>query len=187
VNHVIKIKKECISINDSAMLMLSQSQYGETNKLILDTVLQLFNKAISCDTNFFSAYYNKLMVLGSLKRYNDEIIVINKILALRKNDLVMYVKKGFIFEQIGQLDSAKIIYSIAEKEYTNKIKEYPNNIELKTEKIMLTAIKDSKEEARIELERYIKEYPGNTMLLTCKEMLNNFDKEKVLNGELPTR
>ena len=52
---------------------------------------------------------------------------------------------------------------------------------------MLTAIKDSKEEARIELERYIKEYPGNTMLLTCKEMLNNFDKEKVLNGELPTR
>jgi hypothetical protein len=136
-----KVSPECIGYNDTAIAWEKKSFFSN-NPIFLDSALLYINKAIDCDSNFFTAYSNKISILNSkhdLNWFNGSLDCLNKMVQLSHNDPVTIFEKGTFYELNNMKDSAYKIYSdlnISTGEELRKSKRFNAN---KAETYILTS------------------------------------------------
>lgn len=174
------VNENCKKLNDSAARLLSKFSFEQKNILLLDTALGLLNKATLCDTNYLTAYYNKITILNIKGDYDQSLLVFNKILSLTENNPQILFFKGLIYEKLSKSDSAKLAYKRSEKRFKELLKVHPDDFNLIGNKLLLIDAADGKAEAKLELQKYILKYPGNKILLNYKTIIDSFDKDDYL-------
>jgi len=68
-----KYNPEAVKLSNSALKM-AQSSYGADRPQALTNAIALFNKALSIDSNYYWACYNKLAFQLELKQYQDALV-----------------------------------------------------------------------------------------------------------------
>lgn len=178
-----EISAECVSANDSAVSFL-HLYYQSKDSTYLDSSLYMFERAIICDSNYFLAYANSFSVLCLKKKYEEAIKSIDKAIKLSNNDPETILIKGYLYEKLFGLDSAKRIYKQVELEYKRRITLYPDSIKLICDQLFFMAIIGDKENAIKKLDRYKTKYPESSLFEEYAEAIKFFDKEKFLK-DLP--
>ena len=64
--------------------------------------LEEFNHAISLDSDFLSAYYNRAIVRANLKQNEEALKDMNYVIANVPNHALAYYNRGIIYENLGQ-------------------------------------------------------------------------------------
>lgn len=181
----IKGNKSCIQFNDSGIYYLTKYSLDETKAVYLDTGLLFFDKAIMCDTNYLLALSNKMIILNIQKKYNKSLAIIEKMISLAKRNPQFIFYKGLLLEIIGDGDSARSVYDAAELGFNEILVTKPDDFNVIGERLLLIEARDGKESATRKLEEYFSTYPNNSTLNSYKVLIDNFDKEKFLNGNIP--
>jgi tetratricopeptide (TPR) repeat protein len=98
-NH--KVDPAAVRLNNMAMeLDIQNSDSASKAILFLDS-------ATAIDSNYYLAYYNKLIFLNQLRQYNKAIIAINNLIRLQPYANVFYFNGGIIYEKIGDTISSR--------------------------------------------------------------------------------
>src|ERR1700760_1042731 len=149
--------KDCIKLNNEGIEYLTN--YPMNGEKGLDKAVDLFKKAINCDsTNVI--FYNSIANAYDQKHdYHSEMIAVNKMLSLTVNDPAILMAKGTLFEVMGHVDSAKETYQRAQMEYQKRLSKSPNDFYLISGMILLKAVTDDKDEAIKLLNEQIKSHP----------------------------
>lgn len=106
---VREVPHECRISNDSAMVF-RQKFLQSKDPRHLDTALNFLNQAIECDSNYFTAWSNKMSVMNLQNDEEGAMMCMDRLLVLSNYDYMTYFLKGTMFEAYGQVDSANHIY-----------------------------------------------------------------------------
>ena len=133
---------KCRALNDSATRIMKQALNSNFNIKVLDTVIVLLNQAIKCDSNYFTATFNKAKAYALMSKYPEAISLANRLLVLSHNDPGVIEYKGLLYEKILRTDSARMQYKLADKTFAKKIKMYPDSVRIMGEYLILIALMD---------------------------------------------
>ena len=173
----------CKVYNDSAINMFNEHVHNSnSNVLQLDTIIFLLNKAIECDSEYFIALGNKLTVLTYMGKYKESINLIDKLLILRNNNPQLIIYKGIMYEKMGNKDSAYQTYNIAKLSYEDKIKMFPDSVNLIIGSIVLEDIMDGENKALNDIDKYINMYPEKNIFKEYRKSLIGFDRNEFINS-----
>ena len=180
--------KECIKLNDIAFQHMDKYNYAGNEKRQLDTALLFLKRAIQCDANYTIAYLNLASVYDKMNNYNAEMDATNKLLILSKNDPAILIKKGVLFEKMNKVDSAKRLYSLAEKLYKEELTKYPDSLRTMLDFILAKAISEGKDAAVKERNEQIRKHPkDSTDLINKTFFLENFDRKGFLGIDIKNK
>jgi tetratricopeptide (TPR) repeat protein len=98
--------------NELGNELLDQGKYDEA--------LEAYDKAISLDSNYKWAWYNKALALRNLEKYEDALIALNQALRLDPNYKGAYFEKGFALGELGRFEESI-------KAYQKGLQLYPND------------------------------------------------------------
>lgn len=159
----IQVSKECIALNDSAVMV--------ANNLLMHqevSYIELFDKAIQCDSNYFTAYFNKSNILMEDSLYDEALTTL--LLTEKK-----FLDDGFLADLIAEcyyyLDDVEKfnIYKRKAILYTKKsFHNEDNNLNLirylstlkkfqnyKTEELLNIYSKELKHDSLLYIKRYL--------------------------------
>ena len=71
-----------------------------------EEALELYNKSISLDNNYFLAYYNKGICLSNLNLKEEAIIMYDKTISINNNFIDAYFQKGYCLYNIKKYEQA---------------------------------------------------------------------------------
>jgi tetratricopeptide (TPR) repeat protein len=101
-------------LNDSALRMTLQ-----TNDSCYQKAIFLFDQATAVDSNYFLAYWNKLVFQCQLKQYKKAVITSENLIRIRPIAPDLYFTRGGLYERINDTLSAKIDFQKALSLYDN--------------------------------------------------------------------
>ncbi|WP_289530298.1 tetratricopeptide repeat protein [Labilibaculum sp. K2S] len=171
------IAKSCIALNDSAVNLLNKYYVEDSNPAKLDIILDLLNESISCDTNFYLAYNNKITVLSLKGEYLKVVNLLNKMLEFSNNNPQLIFFKGMAYEKLKDYPSAEIAYKQAAVEYEKRLQLHPDSLIIITDKLFFTAFTEGKDQAIAELKEYVLKYPNNTMLKEYQFIFETYHRD----------
>ncbi|MDZ4758340.1 MAG: hypothetical protein SGJ10_09405 [Bacteroidota bacterium] len=105
-NEQPKMNSEAQLYFDSAMMLTATEGIGSYDKAI-----QLLDKATDLDTNFTMAYWEKLTLLGDLKRYDKALITAQHLIRANSSNPDIYVRAGMMCYRLGDSISANKYYN----------------------------------------------------------------------------
>jgi tetratricopeptide (TPR) repeat protein len=98
-----KINPIAVKLNDSAMGVFNYvDNIDSANKAI-----KLLDSATELDSNYFLAYYNKLIILNQQKDYDKAIETIKNLVRISPNANDTYFNGGIIYELMGDTISSR--------------------------------------------------------------------------------
>ena len=174
--HKISIAR---AINNKALRI---SLNNRCNKDSIQKAINLLEKAIKLDNACYMCYSNQAQMFCDLKMYDKAINVLNRYLIHFPDKFNFEELKGFIFERMGNIDSANIIYNKAIEEYNTKIKLDSSNISLKINRAVLYFFTEGDDRAKREYEKIIAEYPNDPMVNNMREIFSSFDRKTYINN-----
>ena len=98
------INPESVRLNNKIIPLIAHIDNSDSCRM----ALLFLDSATVIDSNYFSAYNNKLMFLVGLKQYNKAIKTVDEFLRLRPNAHDLFMQKANLFEIIGDTTSAKL-------------------------------------------------------------------------------
>jgi tetratricopeptide (TPR) repeat protein len=102
------INPYAIKLNDSAARMTFQMNDSGYQKAIL-----LLDQATAIDSNYFLAYYNKLIFQSQLKQYDKALVTSKNLIRIRPMAPDLHLTSGELYEEIGDTVSAKYNFQLA--------------------------------------------------------------------------
>jgi tetratricopeptide (TPR) repeat protein len=96
------INPYAIKLNDSAARMTFQMTDSGYQKAIL-----LLDQATAIDSNYFLAYYNKLIFQSQLGQYDKALATSKNLIRIRPGAPDLHLTSGALYEKIGDTVSAK--------------------------------------------------------------------------------
>ena len=97
-----KIDPAAIKLNYLAMDL-----YIHHNNDSISKAIKFLDSATTIDSNYFLGYYDKLVFLNQLRRYDEAIIAIKNIIRLRPDANDFYLMGGIFYEKIGDTVSSR--------------------------------------------------------------------------------
>lgn len=91
-----KIDPRAKALNDSAA---AQAMHFEEESSL--RAIQLLNQAIQIDSNYYTAYWNKLGLHTRLKQYDEALVVARHLVRLRPNSPEIHGGIGMLYEMTG--------------------------------------------------------------------------------------
>lgn len=88
---------------------------------------------------------------------------------------------GYIFEKIGNIDSANVYYSEVMKHYDQEIEVNPNNIPILTSRAFLLFFTMGIKEAKTEFNRIAKKSPNDQTVKFLREDFDSFDRKTYID------
>jgi tetratricopeptide (TPR) repeat protein len=107
-----EIRNAATKLNDSAVVLMQYSNADSSLK-----AADYLNRATTIDTNFYLAYWNKLILEIQLKRLRDAIEVTNNLIRIRPASPDLYVTCGILNEKIENKSTANNYFNYALKIY----------------------------------------------------------------------
>jgi len=101
-------------LNDSAMREASHMNDSGYQKTIL-----LLDQATTIDSNYFMAYWNKLIFQSQLKQYDKAIVTAKNLIRIKPMAPDLYLTCGGLYERISDTLSAKDAFQKALSLYNN--------------------------------------------------------------------
>lgn len=96
-----KVDPAAVRLNNMAMELNIQNSDSASKAIIF------LDSATAIDSNYYLAYYNKLIFLNQLKQYSKAIIAINNLIRMQPNANVFYFNGGIIYEKMGDTISSR--------------------------------------------------------------------------------
>jgi len=149
--------KECIELNNRGVEYLMK--FPPDGEKYIDEAINLFKQAVICDPTYSIGYTNLANAYGRKHSYSDEIMALNKVLALTDNAAPVLLEKGKVFEMTNNIDSAKKLYYSAKIGFEKRLIKHPDNVNIIKELILLKALTDGKDQAVKEIDEQIKLHP----------------------------
>ena len=175
--------KECIELNNRGVEYLQKFPFDERD---IDEAINLFKQAVICDPTYAIGYDNLANAYGRKHSYSDEIMALNKVLALTNNAAPILLEKGKILEITNNIDSAKKLYYLAKIGFEKRLVKHPNDAEIIKELILLKALMIGKDAAIKEIVEQKKLHPDLKEKLSGQyEYYKIFDRHAFIYN-LPT-
>jgi tetratricopeptide (TPR) repeat protein len=95
-------------LNDSAVNLAITGDYDKLLKAI-----DLFNRAIRIDSNYFLPYWNKMTFQTDLKQYSQAIITGRQIIKMRPKSVPYKMALGEAYDRFGDSINSKKLYNEA--------------------------------------------------------------------------
>jgi len=149
--------KECIELNNRGVEYLMK--FPSDGEKDINEAISLFKQAVICDSTYAIGYTNLANAYGRKHSYSEEIMTLNKVLALTDNAPPILLEKGKVFEMTNSIDSAKKLYYSAKIGFEERLAKHPDNAEIIKELILLKALMVGKDEAVKEIDEQIKLHP----------------------------
>lgn len=186
VTKVREIPKECRVLNDSAA-NFQHRFYRSKDLNLLDTALDLLNQAIACDSNYFTAWSNKMSVMNLQNDKEGAMMCIDKLLILSNYDYMTYFIKGTMFEAYGEVDSANHVYAQLHKNLKVDLEKVDTLQNDKFQIFMFTeAILYGKAIAFATLDSAASVYGQDQRLEIIRMSVQDIDKKPYLGGATHT-
>lgn len=156
----------------------------------LNFALSLVDSAINIQPDHVNSYYMKITILRELDKYDQIVMVYDKILHLQKNNYLFLMGKGTAFEHLNKLDSANYYYHLA-LDHFEDIK-WERKAYKETQKAILYGMLRDTINFNIQLDLLKKKYSDEKDFDLLYESLKSFDRNdfindnKVTNKEYPT-
>jgi tetratricopeptide (TPR) repeat protein len=166
--------KECIELNNRGVDYLMK--FPTDGEKDINEAIHLLKQAVICDTTYATGYINLAIAYGRKHSYSEQIMALNKVLALTDNDAQFLLEKGKVFEMTNNIDSAKKLYYLAKIGFEKKLVKHPDNADIIKELILLKAIMVGKDEAIKEIGKQIKLHPD-----LKESLLSEYEYYKLFN------
>jgi tetratricopeptide (TPR) repeat protein len=109
------VNPEAKKLSDSAMLVFLKSFKEED----YERSILLLEKATKIDSNYFKAYYNRMLIENTFKHYDKALIAANRITRLKPDDPGFYITAGILYEKNGNPSSSKEYFQTALVKYNS--------------------------------------------------------------------
>jgi len=113
-----KYNPEAVKLSNSALKM-AQSSYGADRPQALTNAIALFNKALSIDSNYYWACYNKLAFQLELKQYQDALVTDKQLVRISPYKADSYSNEGLLEDKLGDTLSGNECFKKALSLYNN--------------------------------------------------------------------
>lgn len=117
-----KYNREAIELNDSAVA-IQMKQGLSYEKQSLNDAIALYDKAITIDSTYFLAYFNKFLLQTQIQHYNEAIETGKKAIKMRPNDGTLKMLLGETYERMGDTITSKKLYNNALLDFDDELKK----------------------------------------------------------------
>ncbi len=145
--------KECIELNNRGVEYLMKFPYGEQD---INEAINLFKQAVICDPTYAIGYANLANAYDRKHSYSEQIMALDKELALIGNAAPILLEKGKVLEITNNIDSAKKLYYLAKIRFEERLVKHDDDAEIIKELILLKALMIGTDEAIKEIDEQIK-------------------------------
>lgn len=177
-NNPNRIKAREINNKASGIVRLvAENQELNSDSLYLYGISQ-FEIAIQLDSSISPPYVNKLNFLVYLKQYEKAIRWIDTMKKCFPSNKECVIYQGFLYEKIGKIDSAFIIFNNLKQMYVQNVRNNPDDLKSKIKIVEIEYyITNDREKVLKQIDELLKEFPDNWELKSCKDILQFFNKE----------
>jgi tetratricopeptide (TPR) repeat protein len=100
------INPAAVKLNNQAMELFSYI----ANKDSATKMIKLLDSATAMDSDYFTGYFNKQIVLNQLKQYEKSIVAVQNLIRLRPNACDLYLNGGILYEITGDTVSSRLYF-----------------------------------------------------------------------------
>lgn len=180
----IKFKRTAIELNNEALKKIEFIARPLTHQdsLKLREAEALLTQAISIDTTYYLAYANMVIVQLRLGMPKEALKTLNRITSLVPDYAEGFSLAGFIYERMGNMDSADLKYRESIVAYNSRIKKTNNIDDMVNRDFILSLI--NKEKGLEKINNLIKQFPQDKMIKIWKqELFDNFNRKDFINNQ----
>ena len=178
-----EVKKKATELNNDAVELIKNFNSVSNKDSLIFVSLSMLEEAIKLDSNNQPSHLNKVNVLVKLKKYNEAIKWIDTIEARFPSNDEIVIFQGLIFEKIGNIDSANIVYNQVKKVFMDRLSIKPNNIAYQLKIIELNYyITNDKNVTLNKLNELLSKLPQNKEILKMIELMKVFNKKEAINA-----
>ena len=177
-----------IKLNNKAMELYSfvrSEPISYPDSLHLNSALTLLNKAIKLDTQYYLAYANKALILSKLKRYQEAMETLDKIIKIRPNYAEGISGQGFLYEKTGESIKAVERYQEAIAAYLRRLNEplkLTNRVNVQVDIAFMLVFTNGKEAAMRLMDTIIVYNPNNKVANYMKKYITSFDRREFIDN-----
>lgn len=167
----------------------AERQLNEAVKIIMrmnhdpastDSIIALADKALSLDSNLFSAYSYKVNALLEAGRCVEALAVIKTVTARKPADPSNWGAQGVMTERLGNREAATEIYKHVIQLYDEELKDKPNDKFALANRAFFIMFVNGKETGLKEYRKVLKKYPEDEAVLFWKEVFEEFDRKQFI-------
>lgn len=175
-------RQQAVAYNDSAVNLIMEVVPFEDSKnnVLYNRALCFLDLAIDADSLYQLAYSNKVDVLRKLGRHKDAIKLLERLTEIFDEYAEAYASRGFLYEKIGKIDSASMMYSMALELYNKRIIEEPENINNRINLAFILLFTNSKKDALFEIQEVI-EGTNSQEAADFKLVIESFDRSEFIS------
>lgn len=176
------------NLNNKAIEILSGVS-GEPitsqDSLHLESALTFLNKAIKLDSQYYLAYANKANILSKLKRYNEAIEILERIIKIRPDYAEGIANQGFLYEKMGDINKADEKYKSAIGAYIRRLNDpykIMNKINVQVDIAFMLLFTESKEMATQAIDTIIARNPDSKIAIYMKGTIMSFNRQEFIKN-----
>ena len=177
-----KYNPKAIELSNRAVNIFS---YHSGNKDSTKIAIALFDKAISIDSSYLLAYTNKAYHIIKKSEFSYALTVIMQAQKLATKEPVLWLGQGLLNDKLKKTDVANIAYNKAIFYFDEKIKNDPNDLNIRTNRDFVTLLINGRDSAINELTTLKDKFKDNAEAIQELEFSINMmyelgDREKVM-------
>lgn len=173
-----EIPREAKLLSDSAFNMFMKAN-GDISTA--ETALNIVDQSIQLHPGYLTAYSNKVRILLGLKKYQEAIATLKVQIGIKKDFAEAYGSLGFIYDKLGNTDSARVNYVRSMEIYKQKSIDDPNNILHKLNYSFMLLFID-KRKGEKSFKKLVSQYPKEQAVLMMKEFFENFKRAEFIEN-----
>lgn len=161
INHTKKQSKEnCKELHEIGFDYMQQFML-QRDSMLYDSAIRMFDLSLNCDSDYLPALHNKYALLCEEGRYNEALVVVNKLLAVSDSNTTILIGKAILLDSLGRFKEAECLIDLSARRYDKRIKHYPDCVRIQFEMLSFEYYYKDKKEAIIALEKLHKLHPEN--------------------------
>lgn len=179
-----KYNKKAIELNAEAIEILGQIIFpnNHADTLKLRNAIDILEKSITIDSLYYLAYANKAIALSRLGQNSQALNTLNKITNLKPDYAEGFSMQGFMFEKMGNIDSANSKYKEAIGAYNYRLNK-ANKIEDKINRAFILSL-INREKGLNEINDLIRDNPDNTTIeMWKKQLFDQFNRKEFIDSQ----
>jgi tetratricopeptide (TPR) repeat protein len=95
--------------NERAMTLYSSIDNIDSAK----KAIALLDSATTIDSDYYLAYYNKLVFLGNIKQFDKALLAVNNLIRIRPSAHDFYLTRGFLYYRLANMKASKLDFQQA--------------------------------------------------------------------------
>lgn len=152
----------------------------ENDTIVYLEAVNLMEKAIVLDVKNLNTYNNLSRLYFKLGRFNEAIRTLDRLLLVDSNYVQAITAQGFIYEKIGDMQTAIGKYDYVLSYYNQNI---VNDFSIEINRLFLMLLLGETENVSLELERIKRKFPKQNLDF-FELQFENFDRKKFIDNSL---